>query len=132
MPDTPDRDRTPAGTAKPQGPLSKARAAAGPAVEQTLVILPTFNERPNLEGIVGGVREQGCDVVVVDDNSPDGTGDLADTIARADPGVHVVHRFCPITRHARRSEILWRCIKYLTASLRRAGLTISPCPVPSA
>lgn len=66
-------------------------AAAG-ARTRTLVILPTFDERPNLETITAGVRGQGCDVVVVDDNSPDGTGELADSLARADPGVHVVHR----------------------------------------
>lgn len=66
--------------------------AAARARDRTLVILPTFNERPNLEAIAAGVRGQGCDVLVVDDNSPDGTGDLADSIARADAGVHVLHR----------------------------------------
>jgi dolichol-phosphate mannosyltransferase len=66
--------------------------AAGAAPNRTLVILPTFNERPNLEAIAAGVRGQGRDVLVVDDNSPDGTGELADSIARADAGVHVLHR----------------------------------------
>jgi dolichol-phosphate mannosyltransferase len=75
-----------------EGSHATAGGPAGAAAERTLVTLPTFNERPNLEGIVAGVREQGCDVVVVDDNSPDGTGELADALALADPGVHVLHR----------------------------------------
>jgi glycosyltransferase involved in cell wall biosynthesis len=61
-------------------------------IGRTLVVLPTFSERPNLEGIVTCTRAQGCDVVIVDDNSPDGTGELADLIAARDPGVHVIHR----------------------------------------
>jgi glycosyltransferase involved in cell wall biosynthesis len=69
-----------------------AEGASGDAPARTLVILPTFNERLNLEAIAGGVRGQGCDVLVVDDNSPDGTGEVADSLARADPGVHVLHR----------------------------------------
>lgn len=57
-----------------------------------LVVLPTYNERPNLAGVVGGVRERGFDVLVVDDGSPDGTGELADRIASTDPGVSVLNR----------------------------------------
>lgn len=57
-----------------------------------LVVLPTFNERPNLERVVGGVRKLGHDVLVVDDASPDGTGQLADQLAAADGGVRVLHR----------------------------------------
>ena len=48
----------------------------------TLVILPTYNEKDNLEAAVGGVREAGYDVLVVDDNSPDGTGRIADYLRR--------------------------------------------------
>ncbi|TMD52604.1 MAG: glycosyltransferase, partial [Chloroflexi bacterium] len=58
----------------------------------TLVILPTYNEKDNLEAAVGGVREAGYDVLVVDDNSPDGTGRIADRLAAADKGVTVLHR----------------------------------------
>ena len=56
--------------------------------------MPTYNERQNLEIIVGRIRESvpDADVLVVDDNSPDGTGDLADKLAEADPGVQVMHR----------------------------------------
>lgn len=57
-----------------------------------LVVLPTFNEIENLERVVTSVRELGHDAVVVDDNSPDGTGRLADELAAADPGVSVLHR----------------------------------------
>jgi dolichol-phosphate mannosyltransferase len=62
--------------------------------ERALVIIPTFNERVNLPVIVPQVLEQDSrlDVLVVDDNSPDGTGVLADELAAADPRVHVLHR----------------------------------------
>jgi dolichol-phosphate mannosyltransferase len=57
-----------------------------------LVVLPTYNERQNLEKVVAGVRRLGHDVLVVDDASPDRTGELADTLAAADDGVRVLHR----------------------------------------
>jgi glycosyltransferase involved in cell wall biosynthesis len=57
-----------------------------------LVVLPTYDERENLERVVKAVRPLGHDVLVVDDSSPDGTGDLADRMAAADPGVSVLHR----------------------------------------
>ena len=57
-----------------------------------LVVLPTYNEQQNLEKVVAGVRRLGPDVLVVDDASPDGTGELADRIAASDPGVRVMHR----------------------------------------
>ena len=60
----------------------------------TLVVIPTYNERENVESIVSRVRSAspGVEVLIVDDNSPDGTGDLADGLARADANVHVLHR----------------------------------------
>jgi glycosyltransferase involved in cell wall biosynthesis len=57
-----------------------------------LVVLPTFNEVQNLEKVVEGVRHLGHDVLIVDDSSPDGTGELADRLAAADPSVRVLHR----------------------------------------
>ena len=66
-------------------------ARRSPATE-VLVVLPTFNERENLERVVAGVRHLGHDVLVVDDASPDGTGDIADGLAAADEGVRVLHR----------------------------------------
>ena len=59
---------------------------------EALVVMPTFNERDNLERVVTGVRHLGHDVLIVDDASPDGTGELADHLAEADPGVRVLHR----------------------------------------
>jgi dolichol-phosphate mannosyltransferase len=63
--------------------------------QRTLVIIPTFNERENLPLILGRLRQARPDVhvLVVDDSSPDGTGQVADELAKADPGrVHVMHR----------------------------------------
>lgn len=57
-----------------------------------VVVLPTFNEVQNLQNVVEGVRRLGHDVLVVDDASPDGTGELADRLAAADKGVRVLHR----------------------------------------
>lgn len=59
-----------------------------------LVIVPTYNELESLEAILGRIRQSlpEADVLVVDDASPDGTGELADTIAAGDPGVTVLHR----------------------------------------
>ena len=63
-------------------------------MERTLVIVPTYNERDNLPEIVAAVHQHlaDADLLVVDDNSPDGTGALADEIAARDPKVHVLHR----------------------------------------
>jgi dolichol-phosphate mannosyltransferase len=58
----------------------------------TLVVLPTYNERENLERAVSAVREVGYDVLVVDDSSPDGTAELAVRMAESDPGVHLMVR----------------------------------------
>jgi dolichol-phosphate mannosyltransferase len=61
---------------------------------RVVVVIPTYNERENLAWIVGRLRESvpSVDVMVVDDDSPDGTGTLADELAAADPQVSVVHR----------------------------------------
>jgi dolichol-phosphate mannosyltransferase len=62
------------------------------APTDVLVVLPTFNEKDNLERVVTGVRHLGHDVLIVDDASPDGTGEIADALAESDPGVRVLHR----------------------------------------
>jgi dolichol-phosphate mannosyltransferase len=60
----------------------------------TVIVIPTYNERDCLTQIVPAVRAAvpAADVLVVDDNSPDGTGALADELAAADPRVRVLHR----------------------------------------
>ena len=70
--------------------MGERDAAAG----RVVIVMPTYNERQNLEIIAGRIREAvpDADVLVVDDNSPDGTGDLADKLAEADPRVQVLHR----------------------------------------
>ena len=61
---------------------------------RTVIVIPTYNERDGLAAIVTAVRAAvpAATVVVVDDNSPDGTGRLADELAAADPQVRVMHR----------------------------------------
>ena len=59
------------------------------------LVMPTYNEADNVESLVAAVREQlpvGSRILVVDDNSPDGTGRIADRLAAADPGLEVLHR----------------------------------------
>ncbi|HEV2034479.1 MAG TPA: polyprenol monophosphomannose synthase [Candidatus Dormibacteraeota bacterium] len=62
------------------------------SAREVLVVLPTYNELANLENVVAGVRQHGHDVLIVDDASPDRTGELADRLAAADAGVRVLHR----------------------------------------
>jgi dolichol-phosphate mannosyltransferase len=59
-----------------------------------LVIIPTYNEADNLRPIIERVRKSvpTAHILVADDNSPDGTGKLADDLAAADDHVHVLHR----------------------------------------
>src|SRR5690606_810300 len=60
----------------------------------TLVIVPTYNERDNLPPLVAKLLALPArlDLLVVDDNSPDGTGKIADELAARHPEVHVLHR----------------------------------------
>ena len=61
---------------------------------RALVVIPTYNERANLPILVNGLmKHEGVRVLVVDDQSPDGTGDIGETLAREFPGrVSVMHR----------------------------------------
>lgn len=79
------------------GGTSRGRSGRGggwAAGRGAVVIIPTYNERDNLESIVGRVRASvpDADVLVADDNSPDGTGEIADVLADGDDHVHVLHR----------------------------------------
>jgi dolichol-phosphate mannosyltransferase len=59
-----------------------------------VVVMPMYNERPNIETIVPAVLSNGPEwnVLIVDDNSPDGTGEVADRMAAEGPRVRVIHR----------------------------------------
>lgn len=67
---------------------------AQPVGEGAWIVLPTYNELENLPVMVAAIRESapGASILVVDDGSPDGTGDLADQLAAADARMEVVHR----------------------------------------
>ena len=68
---------------------------APPRTQDVWVILPTYNEAENLEQIVGAVLEHlppSRKVLIVDDKSPDGTGEIADRLAASDESIEVLHR----------------------------------------
>ena len=71
-----------------------SQAPRGAGIEPVLVVIPTYNERENLGPILDRLHKALPDVhvLVVDDGSPDGTGELADERAAADERVHVLHR----------------------------------------
>jgi dolichol-phosphate mannosyltransferase len=61
---------------------------------KTFVVVPTYNERDNIDNLVKEILAQSEDIdtLIVDDNSPDGTGALIDTMAAENPRIHVIHR----------------------------------------
>ena len=61
---------------------------------KALIVVPTYNERENVEDIAGRllVTLRDADILFVDDNSPDGTGTLLDELAGREPRIHVMHR----------------------------------------
>ena len=79
-------DRPTAGLEGPQVGLAAGRGV--------WVVLPTYNERENLAGVLHAILQTlpQASVLVVDDSSPDGTGELADTLAAAQPRISVLHR----------------------------------------
>jgi dolichol-phosphate mannosyltransferase len=68
--------------------------SADPTDGPGVVVIPTYNEADNIELIVDRVRASvpAFDVLIVDDGSPDGTGDIADALSGSDDHVHVMHR----------------------------------------
>ncbi len=63
-------------------------------IEKALVIVPTYNEKENVRNIISAVLgcESRADVLIVDDNSPDGTGDIVAALEAEDPRVHLMRR----------------------------------------
>jgi len=61
---------------------------------RALIIIPTYNEIENLETMVSAIQalDDAFDILIVDDNSPDGTGEIADRLAETQPDIHVLHR----------------------------------------
>ncbi|MCD6217977.1 polyprenol monophosphomannose synthase [bacterium] len=61
---------------------------------KTLIIIPTYKEKENVPNLVPRVLEQdkGVEILFIDDNSPDGTGEIIDGICAENPRVHVIHR----------------------------------------
>lgn len=61
---------------------------------KTLIAIPTYNERENLEPLVRRIQKLPiqAEILIVDDHSPDGTGELADRLRAGDPALHVIHR----------------------------------------
>jgi len=74
--------------------LPEQSAAAPSPPRRALVCLPTYNERENLRPMVQAIHRAvpSVDILVIDDNSPDGTGQIADDLAAHDTRVHVLHR----------------------------------------
>jgi dolichol-phosphate mannosyltransferase len=70
------------------------RVSVGESAPRVLVSLATYNEAENLRPLVDAIRATvpSVDILVVDDNSPDGTGRIADEMAKDLSGVHVIHR----------------------------------------
>lgn len=61
---------------------------------RTVIVIPTYNESDNIQALVEAILalRRDLQVVVVDDNSPDGTGELVEQLARTHKAVHVIHR----------------------------------------
>ncbi|NUR28586.1 MAG: polyprenol monophosphomannose synthase [Catenulispora sp.] len=74
--------------------MSGTEAGGYPGVGRVVVVIPTYNEADNVRLITGRVRAAvpDVDILIADDNSPDGTGAIADDLAAADPAIHVMHR----------------------------------------
>ena len=59
-----------------------------------LIIIPTYNEKENIEKLLAEILKQdiNINILIVDDNSPDGTGDIVDKLSRNNPKIKILHR----------------------------------------
>lgn len=67
---------------------------SNPSPVRTALVLPTYNERDNLPALVAAIQALPCPIriIIVDDGSPDGTGQIADQLAAGSDAIHVIHR----------------------------------------
>jgi dolichol-phosphate mannosyltransferase len=102
-------------------------------LSRCIVVVPTFNEADNLPLLVPALlaQDECLEVLVVDDDSPDGTGKLADDLALANPRIHVLHRSCkqgigPAYRAgiARALELGADCVAQMDADLSHPPETL--------
>ncbi len=86
-PKSPPMESTPA-------PVATAASAAPVSSPRLLITLATFNECDNVAPLIAEIRKfaPAADILVIDDNSPDGTGKLVDALRAKDPTIHVLHR----------------------------------------
>src|SRR5919204_5267201 len=77
-----------------RAPLGPDLPRATGMAERALVIVPTYNERENISRLIGAVLDQDprLDVLVVDDGSPDGTGDIVDSLVQHETRVYIIKR----------------------------------------
>src|SRR5262249_2466271 len=80
--------------ASPSSPPGTDGASCGGFSVKSLIVIPTYNERENIASLLHDVLQcvPTTDVLVIDDNSPDGTGELVDELASRDPRIHTLHR----------------------------------------
>jgi hypothetical protein len=99
---------------------------------RTVVIVPTYNEAENLERLVRELRRQApeADVLVVDDRSPDGTGEIAERLASVDARVHVLHRDPPKGRGLAGRDGYWPRSRWARRRSLRDGRRLLPRPRP--
>jgi apolipoprotein N-acyltransferase len=78
----------------PAGEQAVSAPVRGAEEPRVLVVLPTYNERATIPAVIGGIRERapGADILVVDDSSPDGTGEVVRSLAKGDPHVRLRSR----------------------------------------
>ena len=73
-------------------PAEAATPAPRPPAQRTIIVVPTYEERDALALFVERFAPTGMELLIVDDSSPDGTGELADELAASRPWMHVLHR----------------------------------------
>jgi dolichol-phosphate mannosyltransferase len=83
------RSRRAAGAVAPASPAAPPARIADP---RTIVVVPTYNELESLPLFLERFEQTGFELLIVDDSSPDGTGELADRLAARRPWMHVLHR----------------------------------------